>query len=148
MSNIKDEVMLSEDRCIFVVPKNTVKIDVVARAYDEENIGELVQYSKSLNFKETMEAFKDTLDGYAGDVEVPDGMAPIMICVPENAVAVTLKCRKLANIDDKKYETQDVFLGPVELAGAKNDAEENYIGADDKFCLTDLGKQELQRMKQ
>lgn len=67
-----------------------------------------------------------------------------MIYLPENAVEVTIICKVYEDGELIEVSNQ---LRLSEIRSAFEDAEDNYIADDDKFVITEKGKEWLEQHK-
>ena len=68
------------------------------------------------------------------EVELKEKRA--MVYLPENSVDITITCKIY---EDGKLITVEKCLRLSDIQAAFKDAEENYIGPDDKFQITEAG---------
>ena len=69
-----------------------------------------------------------------------------MVMLPENAVAVTIKC-KVYDSDAKDLVSCEKTMSISEIRKAFQDAEDNYMDDDDTFVITDKGMKWLEGNK-
>lgn len=142
------EIELNERRAIIAIPKNTVRIDIdVTVALD----GTMSNVSKVMNSADVYEAFRRADMGYlhedddtGEEVTCADGEAFALIYLPEESVAVTLNMIQMVN--HKECPPLEYELTLHDLYKAFTEADFYYIDDDDKFVLTDKGREWFEQM--
>lgn len=148
MGKEKKEIELQQNRAMVSLPKSAIMIDVTCKLLDENK--KPFSASMTMDTDDVWDAFRRADDGYWYDEDEPhvelvdpeDSVA--LIYLPEDAIFAHFKCRCIAsNGESVKIERS---LSMVDIRRAFKYASDNYIDEDDRFTLTDAGREALKEI--
>lgn len=143
MGKKKKEIELQTHRAIISLPKSAIAVDITCKIPDGLHGHSSVRMT--LDTDAVWEAFRRAGDGYYYDEDeshaVPvspnDDLA--LVYLPEDALFAHFECRGIAKTGGS--EKIERTLTMVDIRRAFEYADNNYIDEDDRFVLTDSGRE-------
>lgn len=137
------EVELTQCRAMVSLPKSAIAIDVKCKLLDENK--KPYSVSMTMDTDGVWDAFRRADEGYLFEEDEPHAVVVdpddciALIYLPEDAIFALFECSCIAK--DGVSEKIERTLSMVDIRHAFKYAADDYIDEDDRFILTDAGRE-------